>query len=88
MACAVEHFETQTKPFTPGWRALHANSTHLVVVAVGDGIGLNSSFLHLKQDPDGQDGLTVLSTQLQQHAVTHLGQETPGLQPQDCALSL
>lgn len=88
MVCAVKHFEPETKPFTPQWSASHSYSTHLVVVPVGDGIGLNSSFLHLKQDPDGQDGLAVLSTQLQQHAVTHLGQETPGRQPQDCALSL
>lgn len=47
---------------------------HLVVVAVGDGIGLDPGLLHLKEDPDGQDWLAVLSTQLQQHTVTHLGQ--------------
>lgn len=51
---------------------------HLVVVAVGDGIGLNPCFLHLEEDPDGQDWLAVLSAQLQQHAVAHLGQ-TAGL---------
>lgn len=46
---------------------------HLVVVAIGDGIGLNTSFLHLEEDLHRQDWLAVLSTQLQQHTVTHLG---------------
>lgn len=53
-------------------------SFYLVVVAIGDGIGLNASFLHLEEDPDSQDWLAVLSTQLQQHTVTNLGQ-TAGL---------
>lgn len=52
---------------------------HLVVVAVGDGIGLNASFLHLEEDLHSQDWLAVLSTQLQQHTVAHLG-HTAGLQ--------
>lgn len=51
---------------------------HLVVVAIGDGVGLNPSFLHLEEDPYSQDWLAVLSTQLQQHTVTHLG-PTAGL---------
>lgn len=45
---------------------------YLVVVAVRDGVGVNSSLLHLKQDSDGQDRLAILATQLHQHPVTHL----------------
>ena len=46
--------------------------TYLVVVSVRDGVGLDSRLLHLKQDPDGQDGLAVLPAQLHQHPVAHL----------------
>lgn len=45
---------------------------YLVIVAVCDGIGVNSSLLHLEQDSDSQDRLAILSTQLHQHPVTHL----------------
>lgn len=45
---------------------------YLVIVAVCDGVGVNSSLLHLEQDPDGQDRLSILSTQLHQNPVTHL----------------
>lgn len=45
---------------------------YLVVVAIGDGIGVNSSLLHLKQDPHCQHRLAVLSTQLHENPVTHL----------------
>lgn len=61
---------------------------HLVVVAVGDGIGLKAGFLHLKQHSDGQDWLAVLSTQLQQHTVTHLVKETSGFKNLDGELYL
>lgn len=57
---------------------IYKKNTHLVVVPIGDGIGLNSSFLHLKQHSHSQDWLAVLSTQLQQHTVTNLGQKTQG----------
>ena len=46
---------------------------HLVVVAVGDGVGVDPGLFHLKEDPDGQDRLPVLTTQLHQHPVAHLG---------------
>lgn len=45
---------------------------YLVIVAVRDGIGVNSSLLHLEQDSDSQDRLAILPTQLHQHPVTHL----------------
>lgn len=45
---------------------------YLVVVAISDGIGVDSSLLHLKEDPDGQDRLTILSTELHQHPVADL----------------
>lgn len=45
---------------------------YLVVVAVSDGIGVDSGLLHLKEDPDRQDRLAILSTQLHQNPVTHL----------------
>ncbi len=45
---------------------------YLVVVAVSDGIGMDSSLLHLKQDSDCQHRLAILSTQLHQHPVTDL----------------
>lgn len=51
--------------------------THLVVVAIGDGIGLNSSLFHLEQHLHCQNRLAVLTTQLQQYTVTHLRQENP-----------
>lgn len=54
---------------------LTTDSTHLVIVPICDSIGLNSSFLHLKQHPHSQDWLAVLSTQLQQHTVTNLGEK-------------
>jgi len=57
---------------------VHWKSAHLVVVPVGDGVGLNTSFLHLKQHPYCEDWLAILPTQLQQHSVAHLGQRTPG----------
>lgn len=50
------------------------NKTHLVIVPICYCIGLNSCLLHLKQHPDSQDRLAVLTTQLQQNTVTHLGQ--------------
>lgn len=49
-------------------------STHLIIVPIGDGIGLDSSLFHLKQHFYSQDGLAILATQLQQHTVAHLGQ--------------
>lgn len=36
--------------------------THLVVITISDGIGLDPSLFHLKQDPNSQDGLAVLTT--------------------------
>lgn len=45
---------------------------YLVVVAVSDGVGVNTGLLHLKQDPDCQDRLAILSTQLHQYPVTDL----------------
>lgn len=45
---------------------------YLVVVSICDGIGLDSSFLHLKEDSDCQDRLSILSTQLHQHPVADL----------------
>lgn len=54
---------------------LTTDSTHLVIVPICDSIGLNSSLLHLKQHPHSQDWLAVLSTQLQQHTVTNLGEK-------------
>lgn len=45
---------------------------YLVVVAVSDGIGVDSGLLHLKEDPDCQDRLAILSTQLHQNPVTDL----------------
>lgn len=44
----------------------------LVVVTVGDGVGCDSSLLHLQHDSDGEDGLTVLTAQLHQDPVTNL----------------
>lgn len=54
---------------------LTTDSTHLVIVPICDSIGLDSSLLHLKQHPHSQDWLAVLSTQLQQHTVTNLGEK-------------
>lgn len=45
---------------------------HLVVVAIGDGVGVHAGLLHLKEDPHCQDGLSILSTQLHQHPVADL----------------
>lgn len=45
---------------------------YLVIIAIRDGIGMNSSLLHLEQDSHSQDRLAILSTQLHQHTVTHL----------------
>lgn len=45
---------------------------YLVVVAVGDGVGGDSRLLHLQKNPDGEDRLAVLTTQLHQDPVTHL----------------
>lgn len=45
---------------------------YLVVVAVSDGVGVHSSLLHLKEDPDCEDRLSVLTTQLHQDPVTDL----------------
>ena len=44
----------------------------LVVVSVGDGVGCDSSLLHLQQDSDCEDRLTVQTTQLHQDPVTNL----------------
>lgn len=46
----------------------------LVVVSIGDGVGCDSRLLHLQQDSDGEDRLTVLTAQLHQDPVTHLKQ--------------
>lgn len=46
--------------------------TNLVVVAIGDGVGLDIGPLHLIQDFDSHDRLVVETTQLKHHTITHL----------------
>lgn len=48
------------------------NCAHPVVVSIGYGIWLYSGFLHLKKNPDSQNRLSILPTQLHQDPVTHL----------------
>ena len=48
---------------------------HLVVVAVGDGVGHDAGPPHLQHDSHRQHGLPVVGAQLHQHPVTHLGRE-------------
>lgn len=50
--------------------------THLVVVAIGDGIGVDASLLHFEEHPDCQHRLPILPTQLHENPVAHLQTHT------------
>lgn len=63
-------------PQTHAWHGLPsrpAQAPHLVVVAVGDGVGHNARLPHLQHDPHRQHRLPVVRAQLHQHPVAHLG---------------
>ena len=44
----------------------------LVVVSVGDGVGVRARAAHLEEDLDGEHGLRVGAAQLHHHAVADL----------------
>ena len=44
----------------------------LVVVSVGDGVGVRARAAHLEEDLDGEHGLRVRAAQLHHHAVADL----------------
>lgn len=48
------------------------HTLYLVIVTIRYGVGVDSSLLHLKEDPHRQDRLPILSTQLHQHPVADL----------------
>lgn len=56
---------------------------YLVVVAIGDGVGVDASLLHFEEHPDCQHRLPVLPAQLHEHPVAHL-QTHAAVSPQHC----
>ena len=44
----------------------------LVVVAVGNGVRVNATALHFKEDFDSQDGFVVFTAKLQHHSIANL----------------
>lgn len=60
-------------PSSPPSTCVSPEAHHLVVVAVGDGVGHDACTLHLQQHPHRQHRLPILPTELHQDAVADLG---------------